>query len=171
MFDLQPTLIGDQIELRPLTSEDFAALYKAASDPLIWEQHPQNTRYQKTVFEGFFAEALKSQGALAVLDKKTREIIGTSRYYDLNLSKKEIAVGYTFLSRAYWGGTYNKELKTLMLNHAFQNIDTVYFHVGENNLRSQKALAKIGAHFYERREETSNDGSLKITVVFKITKT
>jgi len=59
-FDLQPTLIGKAISLRPLRAEDFEALYAAASDPLIWEQHPEPLRYQRPVFEGFFASALAS---------------------------------------------------------------------------------------------------------------
>jgi len=49
-FDLQPTLRGALLELRPLAADDFAALYEAANDPLIWEQHPEPTRWQKEIF-------------------------------------------------------------------------------------------------------------------------
>lgn len=143
-FDLQPTLSGAKLTLRPLTPEDFTATFKAASDPLIWELHPQPTRYQEDVFRAFFDGALKSGGAFAILDKETQEIIGSSRYYDHKPEKSQIIIGYTFLTRDYWGGTFNRELKSLMLHHAFGFVDTVLFEVGANNLRSRRAMEKIG---------------------------
>jgi hypothetical protein len=115
-FDLQPTLVGETISLRPLITDDFEALYAAASDPLIWEQHPEPLRFQRQVFEGFFADALASGGALLVTDKTSGEVIGTSRYYEWNPNQREVAIGYTFLVRSHWGGPTNREMKQLMLN-------------------------------------------------------
>ena len=109
-FDLQPTLVGETILLRPLIADDFQALYAAASDPLIWEQHPEPLRYQRQVFDGFFAGALASGGALLVTDKTSGEIIGTSRYYEWNPDQREVAIGYTFLVRSQWGGDANREM-------------------------------------------------------------
>jgi RimJ/RimL family protein N-acetyltransferase len=143
LLDLQPTLKGDLLELRPLQPEDWADLFAVASDPLLWELHPARDRYQEEVFKVFFKEALESGGAFAVLDAKTKEIIGSSRFvYDLVNSEMEI--GWTFLARRYWGAKYNAELKQLMLDHAFQYLDRVVFYVGEHNLRSQRAMEKIG---------------------------
>jgi RimJ/RimL family protein N-acetyltransferase len=119
-FDLQPTLVGESILLRPLMADDFEALYAAASDPLIWEQHPEPLRYQRQVFEEFFAGALASGGALLVIDKTSGEVIGTSRYYEWNPDQREVAIGYTFLVRSHWGGATNREMKQLMLGHAFR---------------------------------------------------
>ena len=144
-FDLQPTLQGDRLILRPLRESDFDSLYAVASDPLIWEQHPQSTRWQRPVFERFFSLAMESRGALLVLDRETGEVIGSSRYYDWNPEKKEVAVGYTFLARSHWGGTVNREMKRLMLDHAFQWTDKVWLHIGKENLRSRKAAERIGA--------------------------
>ena len=79
-FDLQPTLTGKLIELRPLRPSDFDALFAAATDPLIWEQHPENTRYKKEVFQTYFDGAMESKGAFAVIDRKSGKIIGSSRY-------------------------------------------------------------------------------------------
>jgi RimJ/RimL family protein N-acetyltransferase len=146
-IDLQPTLVGESLLLRPLRPADFEALYAVASDPLIWEQHPEPTRYQRAVFEGFFAGALASRGALAVLRRDDGTIIGSSRYYDWDEAKREVAIGFTFLDRRYWGGTANGEMKRLMLEHAFRWADTVWFHVGKHNWRSRKALEKIGARY------------------------
>lgn len=144
MYILQPTLENELVLLRPLLQEDFESLYEVASDPLIWEQHQNPDRWKKEVFEDFFQGALDSKGALAIFDAKTSQIIGSSRFKPSERSEKAVEIGWTFLSRGYWGGTYNKSFKTLMLNHAFKYFDYVLFHVNENNLRSQKAVRKLG---------------------------
>jgi RimJ/RimL family protein N-acetyltransferase len=149
-FDLQPTLEGQTLLLRPLRNTDFEALHAAASDPLIWQQHPSPDRYQLPVFEKFFKDGLASGGALAIIDREKDQMIGSSRYYDLDEGAREVAIGFTFLSRAYWGGKTNGEMKKLMLDHAFRSLNAVWFHVGPNNMRSQKALQKIGAEFSHR---------------------
>jgi RimJ/RimL family protein N-acetyltransferase len=144
-MELQPTLSGKLILTRPLTTDDFEALYRAASDPLIWELHPEPTRYLRPVFKKYFDSGIDSKGAFAVIDRMTGEIIGSSRYHDYDPIENTVEIGYTFLARAYWGGEYNSELKKLMLDHAFKWVDKVFFYVGEKNFRSQRALEKIGA--------------------------
>jgi len=168
-FDLQPTLKGDLIELRPLRPQDFDALFSAASDPKIWEQHPESDRYQRKVFQKFFDGALESKGAFAIIERKSGRIIGSSRYCNLDLTNREVEVGWTFLEREFWGGTYNRELKQLMLEHAFRSVDRVVFVVGEQNFRSQKALAKIGASFLKKAQLPAADGTIRTNVVFAIT--
>jgi RimJ/RimL family protein N-acetyltransferase len=143
-FDLQPTLTGTLLELRPLQPGDFDELYAVASDPLIWEQHPSGDRYKENVFRDFFREALESGGAFKVIDRETGKIIGSSRYFGYDEAKSEIEIGWTFLARAYWGGVYNGEMKHLMLDHAFRFVDSVIFLVGPDNKRSQRAVEKIG---------------------------
>ena len=143
-FELQPTLRGNLLELIPLKSNDFDELYAVAADPLIWEQHPQKDRFQKEVFQKFFIEALASKGAFIVRSFSTGNVIGSSRFYDYRPTKSEVVIGYTFLARSVWGGTYNAELKKLMLDHAFQFVENVIFHVDPKNIRSQKAMLKIG---------------------------
>jgi N-acetyltransferase len=144
-FDLQPHLKGELIELRPLRREDWNDLYAVASDPLIWEQHPESDRYKEEVFKIFFDGALESGGAFVVIDNKTQQIIGSSRFHGYDPDKSEIEIGWTFLARKYWGGRYNREMKRLMLAHAFKFVDNVVFFVGEDNIRSQKATENIGA--------------------------
>lgn|SRR5262249_2953661 len=144
-FDLQPNLKGELVELRPLRPEDWDALFAVASDPLIWEQHPERDRYEKDVFQVFFREALESGGAFVVIDRSSQQIIGSTRFYGYDPEKSEIEIGWTFLARKYWGGRYNAEMKRLLLNHAFKFVETVMFFVGEKNFRSQKAMEKIGA--------------------------
>jgi N-acetyltransferase len=144
-FDLQPNLKGELIELRPLMLEDWNDLFAIASDPLIWEQHPESDRYEKEIFKIFFEGALDSGGAFVVIDTKTQQIIGSTRFYGYNPEKSEIEIGWTFLARKFWGGRHNAEMKQLMLAHAFKFVENVVFFVGENNFRSQRATEKIGA--------------------------
>ena len=144
-FNLQPHLEGELLELRPLAPNDWDELFAVASDSLIWEQHPEPDRYKEDVFRVFFKEALESGGAFVIIDRKTQQIIGSTRFYGYDPEKAEIEIGWTFLARKYWGGRYNAEMKRLLLNHAFRFVESVVFFVGEDNVRSQKAMEKVGA--------------------------
>lgn len=145
MFELQPTLQGDLVKLQPLLGSDFPRLYAAASDPLIWEQHPASDRYQEPVFRQFFDDGMASGGAFLICEANSDRIIGSSRYCHYSQQANEIEIGYTFLAREYWGGRYNAEIKALMLRHAFRFVDSVLFVVGIHNFRSQQAVLKLGA--------------------------
>ena len=143
-FDYQPVLMGELLELRPLGSEDYDDLYAIAADPFIWEQHPVSNRHEQAVFEGFFREAMDSGGALVAIDARTRQVIGSSRFHGYDPGKSEVEIGWTFLAKSHWGGTSNGEMKRLMLQHAFRFVNRVVFVIGPQNLRSQRAVEKIG---------------------------
>jgi RimJ/RimL family protein N-acetyltransferase len=164
-FDLQPILKGELVELRPLRPEDFHDLYAVASDPLIWEQHPSNDRYQEDVFKSFFREALESGGALIALDSKNGQVIGSSRFHGYAKEESEIEIGWTFLARSHWGGIYNREMKQLMLRHAFKVVNRVIFLIGPQNVRSQKAVEKIGG----LRAGSRRDASGRESCIYQIT--
>jgi RimJ/RimL family protein N-acetyltransferase len=145
-MELQPQhLKNDLVILTPLKTEDFELLYAVASDPLIWEQHPNPDRYKKEVFQNYFKGALESGGALTVKNAANGEIIGCSRYYDYLPDKKQIKIGYTFFGRSSWGKGFNNATKELMIRHAFAGVETIIFHVGVNNFRSRRAMEKLGA--------------------------
>ena len=167
-FELQPRITGLRVDLRPMTEDDWEPLLAAASDPLIWEQHPESDRWKPEVFRRYFDGGMASGGALVVIDRTNRRIIGSSRYCNLDAAASEIEIGWTFLERAYWGGTFNREMKMLMLGHAFRFVDRVVFVVGENNLRSQKALEKIGARFLRRLDDPEGSRGAGARVVFAI---
>ena len=143
-FDLQPVLTGKLLELRPLRAEDFDELYAVAADPLIWEQHPVRDRYKEEVFREFFREGLEWGGTLVAIDRRGGRLIGSSRFYGYDGEKSEVEIGWTFLARSHWGGRYNGEMKRLMLDHAFRFVERVIFLVGPENIRSQRALEKLG---------------------------
>jgi RimJ/RimL family protein N-acetyltransferase len=166
-FVLQPNLEGKLLSLRPLRPEDFHELYAVASDPLIWEQHPNSDRYQEEVFKEFFREALESGGALIAIDAKDARVVGSSRFHGYDPEKSEIEIGWSFLARSHWGGKYNGEMKQLMLRHAFQFVNSVNFIIGARNLRSQKAIEKIGGiRVGSRVDKNGRDNS-----VYQIAKT
>jgi len=169
-FNFKPVLMGPNLSLRPLVADDFEELYLAASDPKIWEQHPEPTRYQRDVFEhSFFKGALASGSAFVAIDNAAKRIIGSSRYYEWNKENAEVAIGFTFLACNYWGGTTNTEMKKLMLDHAFQWAEIVWLHIGIDNWRSRKAAEKIGAVFtHEERKEIN--GKVRETAFYKIEK-
>jgi RimJ/RimL family protein N-acetyltransferase len=143
-FDRQPTLKGRLVELRPLRAEDRAELFAVAADPLLWEQHPARNRHEPDAFREFFRESLASGGALLAIDAKTRRVIGSSRFHGHDEARSEVEIGWTFLARSHWGGSYNGEMKRLMLQHAFRFVDCVVFFVSPGNLRSRRAVEKIG---------------------------
>jgi RimJ/RimL family protein N-acetyltransferase len=143
-FDLQPVLKGELLELRPLRPEDFQDLYAVASDPMIWEQHPAKDRYQENVFNEYFLAALESGGALIAIDSRNGRVIGATRFHGYDQERSEIEIGWTFLARSHWGGVYNREMKQLMLRHAFRFVNSVVLYVSPQNLRSQRAVEKIG---------------------------
>jgi RimJ/RimL family protein N-acetyltransferase len=169
-FNLQPTLKNEFVSIKPLNQTDFEMLFAVASDPLIWEQHPNKNRYQKDVFKIFFEGAIASNGAFLVSDAKNNKIIGSSRFYGLDTKTNSISIGYTFISKEYWGKNYNRSLKLLMIDHAFRFVNSITFHVGSMNIRSQKAMEKIGAKKTGEIEMSYYGEENKLNFIYEINK-
>lgn len=144
-FNWQPRLKGDTLSIRALEPEDYSALFECASDPLIWLGHPAKDRYQKVVFAKMFEEGLASGRCVVFIEQSSAKIVGWSRYYVAEDGPQDISIGFTFLSRDHWGGASNKQVKNLMLKHAFEHFENVWFHIAPSNIRSQKATQKLGA--------------------------
>jgi len=167
-MNLQPTLDNDLLLIRPLRKDDFEALFSVACDPLIWEQHPKQDRYKSSEFELFFQESLESEGALVIIDKVTGLVIGSSRYKIVRGVNKAVEIGWSFLSRKYWGGKYNGAMKQLMIDHALKTVDDVILYVGRTNFRSQKAVEKIGGKRITEPKEVMKNAPDSLT--FRISK-
>ena len=142
--DFQPTLTGPTVLVRPVAAGDWAELFAAGSDPEIWKVHPVLDRYTEPGFRKYFDSAVASKMAFVFVDRATNRLIGSSRYYGYEPARSEIEIGWTFIVCSHWGGATNREVKRLMLDHAFTFVDTVIFWVGEKNWRSQGAMTKIG---------------------------
>ncbi|RZL37089.1 MAG: N-acetyltransferase [Pedobacter sp.] len=169
-FNLQPTLENELVKIVPLKAEDFDQLYAVASDPLIWEQHPNKNRYQKDVFKTFFEGAIKSGGAFIIYEQGTNKVIGSSRFYDYDEKSDSILVGYTFIGRDFWGTGINNVIKKLMLDYAFEYVENVLLHIGATNFRSQKAIEKIGAKKVDELEVAYYGEPNRLNFVYQIIK-
>lgn len=145
-MELQPRHLSDDlVRLDPLTPEHREVLFTLASDPAVWEQHPIQDRWKPEVFQKFWDGAIQSGTAFALVDRTSGKVIGSSRYHDFEPERSRICIGYTFLARSHWGGGWNPRFKGLLLDHAFRWMETVAFHIGENNRRSRIAVERLGA--------------------------
>ncbi len=169
-MNVQATLENENVKLVPLNPNDFEELFSVASDPKIWEQHPNKDRYQREVFEKFFQGAIESKGAFIIMDKSSNEVAGSTRFYDYNPKENSIFIGYTFYATKFWGSKLNPQVKKLMLDYIFQFVDKVNFHVGKDNIRSQKAMEKLGAKKVDEVNVAYFGEPEKLNVVFEIDK-
>ena len=169
-FQLQPTLQNDQVILYPLKEDDFEALYGAASDPKVWEQHPNKDRWRREVFQNFFDGAIQSGGAFKIVDKASNRVIGSTRIYDYNGETNTILIGYTFYAHEYWGKGINPAVKKMMLDYLFHYVDEVHFHIGAQNLRSQIAIERIGAKKIGEQEVAYFGEEPKLNYIYAIRK-
>ncbi len=168
MFDYQPVLRGEAVILRPAVAGDRDALFALASDPRVWALHPRSDRYQESVFQAYFDDGLASGGALVALCRTTGAVAGWSRYSADFARPGEIEIGWTFLGRDYWGGKINADMKRLMLTHAFRFVDQVIFRVGERNLRSRRAVEKLGATLTDRTDSPDAGAAGSVNLYYAI---
>jgi RimJ/RimL family protein N-acetyltransferase len=169
-FSIQPVLEHENVILYPLQKDDFETLHLAASNPEIWEQHPNKNRWQKEVFKNFFEGAILSNGAFKVVDKINNKVIGSTRFYDYNETEKSILIGYTFYDKAYWGKGVNHAVKSMMLDYIFQFVSSVDFHIGAENIRSQVSINRLGVTKISELEVTYFGEEPKLNFIYRLTK-
>jgi RimJ/RimL family protein N-acetyltransferase len=130
MFKPTIRLETNLFSLIPLDQSHYGELYAVASNPIIWEQHPEKNRWQEANFEKFFQKAVHNNcGCFTILEKNSNKFIGSTRFY--SITEDSIKIGYTFLSPEYWGTGANREIKKVMLEYAFDFVDKVFFDVGK----------------------------------------
>jgi N-acetyltransferase len=169
-FKLPLVLENDRVILTALQEQDFDEVYLAASDPKVWEQHPNKDRWKQAVFRVYFDGALLSKSAFKIMDKSSDKTIGCTRFYDWNETDNSILIGYTFYVTACWGTGINPSVKTLMLNYAFQFADRVLFQIGAENLRSQIAIGRLGALKIDEQEIAYFGEVPKLNFIYEIKK-
>ena len=169
-MDRQPVLEGERLLLRPLRQSDWEALYAVGGDREVWAQHPVSNRWKEPVFRAFFQEALEQGGALAAIDRKAGAIVGSSRFGPLDPAVPEVEIGWTFLARTLWGSGANREMKRLMIDHALQSVQRVVFRVGDTNIRSRRAMEKIGARLTDRTEELEGPAGPIVHLVYEMSR-
>lgn len=169
-YDFQPRLSGALIEMRPYVEDDFEALYAVAADPLIWEVHPVPERYQRPIFRAYVDDALADKGGLVAIERATGKIVGFSRYSQAYVGDEEMEIGWTFLSRHLWGGQHNRDMKRIMLTHALAHFPRVIFRVGKGNVRSRRAMEKIGGTLIPWDETVTVLGRNTPFIAYEITR-
>ncbi len=169
-FSIQTILENEHYQLIPLQQGDFESLYEVASDPKVWEQHPNKDRYKREVFENFFQGAIESGGAFKIVEKATGDILGSTRFYDFDGDRNSIFIGYTFYGTKSWGKKINPQIKKLMLDYIFQFVDTVYFHVGKDNMRSRTAMERLGAENLGEQEVAYFGEPSRTNILYQIQK-
>ena len=169
-INIQPTLENENVILHPLQDKDFDDLYAVASDPKIWEQHPNKDRCKIEVFKVFFDGAMQSKGAFKIVNKASGHVMGSTRFYDHNQEENSISIGYTFYGREYWGKGFNHSVKSLMLDYIFQFVSKVHFHIGADNIRSQIAIARLGTTKIDEQEIAYFGEQAKLNYIYCLTK-
>ena len=169
-FNTQPVLENELATLYPLQEIDFETLYKVASDPEIWKQHPNKDRWKRDIFRTFFDGALQSSGAFKIVDKQSGEVIGSTRIYEYNEAEDSVFIGYTFYAVSRWGKGFNQAVKVTMLDYLFQFVSKICFHIGAENIRSQIAISRLGAEKIGEQEVTYFGEKSKLNFVYQVEK-
>lgn len=169
------TLSGHGVQLEPLTRGHIAPLQEAVDDGDIGAIS-YVTVPARDCIAGWVEEALAMRDAgrqlpFAIL--AGGHVVGSTRFYDIDLSVPTLAIGYTFHAASVWRSHVNTAGKRLMLGHAFDTLgaQSVYFHTSHQNLRSQAAIERLGAQRdgILRAHRRHKDGSLRDTHVYSIT--
>lgn len=163
-MNLQVPLEGKLVRMIPSKEEHFEALYQVAADPAVWALHPEKNRSERDVFRKYFAGALESGGAYTVYSIQTGEVVGCTRYNGLTTNSVEI--GYTFVGSKFFGKGHNTEMKQLMIVHAFKSVEKIHFYIGEENVRSRRAVEKLGAKYVQRMKRKPLVGEIYYAVEY-----
>jgi RimJ/RimL family protein N-acetyltransferase len=172
-------LRGQYVYLELLQPKHRPQLKTLAKDERIWE-YTKTLLVNQTFDEQFekymaAAEDIRNTGlqvSFVMRDAVNNNIMGMTRYYRVEPSNKRLSIGYTWYTPTYWGKVHNKECKLLLLRYAFEELhfQRVEFEVAHQNIRSQKAVEKIGGirEAVLRKHGLHADGTIRDTVVFSI---
>jgi len=171
-------LKGKYVFLQPIGEEHREVLRVLAKDDRIWEFTKTlmiNETYDAQ-FDAYFQEALDNRmsggESFAICKADDGALIGMTRMFAVDFPNKVLEIGHTWYIPSTWGKVYNKECKFLLLQYIFETLhfNRVEFRVAHQNIRSQKAVGKIGGVFEGvlRKHRYRNDGSRRDTVIFSI---
>ena len=151
--DLATRLEGSIVVLEPLGEEHAESLWQAAQAAEIWDwlAHITNSREYFDAWLGASLQKAASgeEGPFATRDRRSGDVIGTSRYLNVRPYDHVVEIGWTWLTPSAWGTGANVEAKLLMLEHAFEALDCVRveFKTDARNARSRAALDALPAQF------------------------
>jgi len=170
------TLEGRIVRLEPLRSEHVADLLTAASDPDLWRWFPADLRgageMQKWVDSALDAERTGSEYAFRVILRESGQVVGSTRFLDIDRVNRSAEIGWTWYARSVWGSAVNPASKLLLLDHAFESwgAHRVYLKTDSLNERSRAAIEGIGGRFEGilRKHRVRRDGTFRHSAYYSI---
>jgi len=167
---------GHYVDLERLTSDHISDLGSIALDPRIWQNLPYNIT-DKASFDDFITTLLNKnlndqQVTYVIRDKTNKMICGSTGFVNIDVVNCQLEIGTTWLSPTVWGTKINIESKYLLLTQCFEkwNIMRVEIKTREANIRSQKAIEKIGGikEGLLRCYRKNDDGTFRNTILYSI---
>ncbi|NGQ95207.1 GNAT family N-acetyltransferase [Brevibacillus sp. SYP-B805] len=140
--------MGKKVKLTPMEMNHMESLYEAGRYPNIWTVTQGRIDSLDDARE-YVRKALEQKNALpfVIIDQESQKIVGSTRFYDISVQNRSLEIGSTWLTPAMWRTYVNTECKYLLLKHCFETLGTirVQFKTDSRNIRSQRALERIGA--------------------------
>ena len=175
MHPEQLELAGWNIRLEPLQRAHIPALQDAVDDGDIGALNYVNVPPREGI-PAWVENALAMRDAgreLPFAIVSGERVVGSTRYYDIDMGVPTVAIGYTFHAASVWRSHVNTANKRLMLGHAFDTLgaQSVFFHTSHLNLRSRAAIERLGAKLdgVLRAHRRHKDGTLRDTYTYSIT--
>ncbi|OPC32488.1 GNAT family N-acetyltransferase [Elizabethkingia miricola] len=169
-------LQGTNINLVPLEEKHLEELYTAAADKELWALIPTDCSERDTFYKTYeFAISERTAGnqyPFVIIHKDTNKIIGSTRLFEIYPADKKLEIGWTWITKDYWGTTINLECKLLLLTYCFETLKTnrVQLKTKDTNFRSRKAIEKIGGIFEGilRKDKIVSDGTTRNAAYYSI---
>lgn len=169
-------LKGELVELIPLQEEHFEQLELLARERKIWEFIPINMNTKEKCLQELKKAIIEhengTQFPFVIYHKQENKLIGSTRLMNIEIAHRKLEIGWTWLHPDYWSTTINLECKLLLLSFCFEELKTirVQLKTDENNIRSRKAILKIGAKYEGilRNDWIRENGTFRNSVYFSI---
>ncbi|WP_419886597.1 GNAT family N-acetyltransferase [Paenibacillus sp. B-A-8] len=169
-------LEGTTIKLVPMDESHVEGLARVLRNPNIWEftwrKITSDEQVQDLITTAFANQTNGSQFPFVIIEQASGQIVGTTRIMHPDLVHRNAEIGCTWISPEYWRTSVNTEAKSLLLHYCFEELKLVRveFTVVASNLRSQRAVERLGAvrEGVLRQHRIRSDGSIHDNVVFSI---
>jgi len=170
-------LENEVVFLKPLAQEDRQGIFEAGSYPEIWSYMSTEIEkmddVNKFVDKALLTKREKTEFPFVIVDKKSGQIIGSTRFMDIDETHKRLEIGTSWISPAFWRTAINTNCKYLLLQYCFEvlNLQRVQIKTDHENIRSQRAIERLGAtkEGVLRNHMVRKDGTTRHTVMYSIT--
>ena len=149
-FEVNPVLLkSDSVRLEPLSQGHAQGLFNRGQEVDDWAYMPRSCFVDMADTRQWIDEALQAPGQIpfAIVETGKDKAVGSTRYLNIRPEHRSLEIGWTWLGKEWQRTAINTEVKSLLLSHAFERLGCVRveFKTDGRNLRSQRALERIGA--------------------------